>query len=130
MMTDAEMQRGETAHREPDNMRLRRSDMFEYCKNVVGRARLRIGGNVGRHIRRRKAAGVEGDGTVALAEMPHLRLVTAKITRKFMNEDHRMPRSGFLEIKPYTVVGCRICHRGLLKSAFPYTAKRTGSRSF
>src|SRR5579872_6642835 len=104
-MANAEMQGGEPAHREPDNMRLRRADMIEHRENVVGRACLRIGGNLLRHIRRRKAARVEGKRTIALAEMPQLRLVAAQVAREFMNEDHGTARSGFLEIEPHTVVG-------------------------
>src|ERR1700721_1644471 len=35
MMTNAEVQRRETAHRDPDDVRLSRADVMEHCEDMV-----------------------------------------------------------------------------------------------
>ena len=67
-----------------------------------------------RHVGRREAARVVGDGAIALAEMPHLQLVAAQIAGKFMHQDHGMAGTGFLEIQAHPVVRRRVRHVGLL----------------
>src|SRR5579871_6100593 len=119
-MADAEMQRRKAAHREPDDMRFPLANMVEHGEDIVGRACLRIGGDAFRHVRRRKAPRVIRNGAIALAEMPHLRLVATQVAREFVHEDHRMARSGFLEIEADAVIRLCIWHGDLPASCRSY----------
>src|SRR6516162_7054500 len=104
------MQRSKAAHREPHDMRFGLGDMIEQCEDIVGGARLRVGGDVLWYVRRRKAARVEGNRAITLSEIPNLRLKAAQIAGEFMNQDQRMARSGFLEIEAHPVVRCGVRH--------------------
>src|SRR5260370_9079569 len=112
-MSQTEMERRESTHRQSNNMRLWLADMIERSEDACGRAGLRIGGDVLRHIGWGKAPCIEGDGTITFPEMAHLLLVAAQIASEFMNQDQGTARSGFLEIQAHSVVPGGIGHVGL-----------------
>src|SRR5258708_28278820 len=103
-MTQTEMERRKSTHRQSNNMRLRVAEMIEHSEDVIGGAGLRIGGDVLRHVGRRETPCVEGDGTIAFSKMSHLRLVAAPIASEFMNQDQGAGRSGFLERQAHSLV--------------------------
>src|SRR5579872_629656 len=114
-MTQAEMQRCESAHRQSDNMCLSRADVIEHGQNIIGGTGLRVGGDVLRYVRRRETPSIKGDGAITLSEMAHLQLVAAQVAGEFMHEDYGMPGARFLEIQSHPVVRRCVRHDGLLR---------------
>ena len=108
---EAEMQRGEPAHRDADDMRLVDRQGIERGANVVPGAGLRISRGIFGYIGGRVAAGIVGDGAIAPSKMAQLALVAAVIVGEFMNEDDRGAGTGLLVIKPDAVVGREVWHR-------------------
>src|ERR1700688_954427 len=96
-MTQAEMERRKSTHRQSDNMRLRLAEMIEHSEDVIGGASLRIGGDVLWHVGRRETPCVEGDGTIAFSEMAHLRLLAEQIAGQFIKQGERTARARFLQ---------------------------------
>src|SRR5215467_15623006 len=94
-------------------MRLLPTDMIEHGKNVIGGTGLRVGGDMLRHVRRREASRIEGNGAITLSEMAHLQLIAAHIAGEFMHQDHGTPGSRFLEIEAHPVIRRRVRHVGL-----------------
>ena len=111
LMPQAEMQGGKAAHRQTDDMRLLLADRIEHGEDIVGGARLRIGRDLLGHVRRRKAARVEGNRAIALAEMPQLRLETPDVAGELVDEDHGTAAAGLLEIQAYAVICRRMRHQ-------------------
>src|SRR5260370_7817666 len=86
------------------------AQMVETRRDVVGGARLRVGGRALRHVRGRIPPRVEGDAAVALAEMPQLRLPAAGIAGEFMDEDHRNPCPRLLVMEANSVIRSGLRH--------------------
>src|SRR5215469_17622499 len=78
------------------------------------------------HVGRRKAARIEGDGAIALPEIPQLRLEAAEVSGEFMHEDHGTARSRFLEIEANAVIGGRVSHRACPLQMLVRASYRTG----
>jgi hypothetical protein len=104
-VAEAEMQRGEAAHRQADHMRLCDAQMIEHRQDVVRRAVLRIGIDRSRHVRGRVAARGKADRPMALPEMPHLGFPVAMIGGVFVDEDDRHAAAGFLEVQADAIIG-------------------------
>ena len=99
------MQRGETAHRQADDMGLVDPQMIEHRGDVVRRPGLGVFRHIVRHVRRRIAARGVGDRPVSLAEMPHLGFPGAVVAGEFMHEDDRRARTAFLVVQADAVIG-------------------------
>ena len=106
------MQRGEPAHRKPDNMGLVDPEMVQHRGNVVRRPRLRIVSHGVGHVRWRISPRGIGDGAIALAEMPHLRLPGAMVAGELMHEDDRCARAGLFVMQANAVIG--LSHAALI----------------
>ena len=109
----AEMQRGEAAHRQADDVRLVDLERVEHRADVVACALLRIALAVLGHVGWRIAARVIGDAAIALAEIPHLQFVRAPVAGEFVDEDDRDAAADFLVKQLNPVVGCQVRHRAL-----------------
>ncbi len=104
------MERGESAHRQTDDVRLVDLEHIEHRANIVARAILRILFLIIRDVRRRIAARVEGDATVVLREVTDLLFPRTKVTGKFVDKDDRNAFAGFFVIKLHSVVGRQMWH--------------------
>ena len=104
------MQRREAAHGEADDVGDGDVEMVEHGRDVIGGAVLAVGGDVGGHVGGRVAAGVVGDGAVALTEMAQLRLPASVIAGELVDEDDRHAAAGFLEIEFHSVIGGGVRH--------------------
>src|ERR1700759_4950064 len=105
-------------------MRLLLASHIEDGEDVVGRAGLRIGGNIFRHVGRREATRVEGNRAIALAEMPQLRFKTPDVAGELMDKDHGPTAAGLLEIQAHAVVCRRVGHQaGPLLLPWPLFAR-------
>ena len=111
------MKRGEPAHGKADHMGAVQLQMIEHGCDVVGRAVLRILPHILRHVRRRIAAGVVGDGAVALAEMPQLRFPAPEVAGEFVHEDDGHAGACLLVIEFHPVIGSGVRHASLRLSA-------------
>src|SRR5438270_208947 len=85
----AEMQRGEGAHREADDMRPLDLQTIEHAADVVARTLLGIAVPVFRHFGGRIAPRVVPDAAIQACEVAHLRLPAAQVAAEFMHEDER-----------------------------------------
>jgi hypothetical protein len=106
----AEMQRREAAHREADDMRPGDGEPIQHRADVVARAVLGISLRLGRHIRGRIAAGVEGDAAVEPREMAQLRLPAPMIAGEFVDKNDQPAGAGLFVIQTDAVVRGRIRH--------------------
>jgi hypothetical protein len=79
----------------------------------VGRAVLRILPHILRHIRWRIAAGVVGDGVVALAEMAQLRLPAPEVAGEFVHEYDGHAGASLFVIEFHPVIGSGVRHPSL-----------------
>src|SRR5215467_3292981 len=98
-MSESKMQRRETSHREPNDMRAVNAEMIQQRADVVGGAVLRIGCRTWWHVGRLVTSRVERDATVALAEMAHLWLPAAVIPGELVHEDQRLSGTCFLIVQ-------------------------------
>jgi hypothetical protein len=110
-MAEAEMQSGEAAHRQTDDVRLVELQMIEDGQDVVGSTGLAVARRFLRHVGRRIAARAPGDAAVALAEMAHLRFPRAVVGGVFMHEHDRCARARLLVVELHAIVGGGIWHR-------------------
>src|SRR5882672_2483946 len=94
-----EMQRGVTPHRAADDVRPSDAQVAHHVGNVVGGERLRVLRCRFRHVGGEIAARIEGDAAVTAAEVAHLRLPAAQISRELVDEHDREPRSGLLVVE-------------------------------
>ncbi len=83
------MQRGKTANRQADDMRLGDRERIQHGADVVAGAILRIALGILRHIGWRVAAGVVGDTAIAPCKIADLRLEAAEVIGKLVDEDNR-----------------------------------------
>ena len=107
---EAEMDGGEAAHRQADDVGLVDLERVEHGADVVAGARLRVLRDVVRHVGGRIAARVVGDAAVAPAEMAKLRLPGAHVACKFVHEQDRRAGSDLVVIKLHAVVGGEMGH--------------------
>jgi len=84
-----EMQCGETPHGIADHMRAIYSQRIQHCTDVIASTLLGIALDIVRHIRRRIAARVIGNATIAAREMVQLRFPGAPVARKLVHENDR-----------------------------------------
>ena len=105
------MKRGETAHRQADDMRLVDLQRIEHRADVVARAILRIFFLIFRDIGWWIAARVEGDAAVILREVADLLLPRAQVAGKFVHEDNRDPFAGLFVIELHSVVCRQMWHK-------------------
>ena len=118
-MAEAIVQRGEPAHRQSDNMRLVDLQMIQHRPDVVRRSCLRILRHILGHIGWWIATRIVGNGTITLAEMPHLRLPASIIAGVFVHEDNWPARAGFFVVKAHSVISHCVRHRYPLWCGFP-----------
>jgi hypothetical protein len=100
-------------------------EVVEESQDIVGGAVLGVGGRRCGDVGRRIAAGVEGDGAVALAEMPHLGFPAAAVAGEFMDEENGRSASGLLVIERYSIVGFGVGH-GFLLGRISFLARSIG----
>ena len=110
------MQRGEPAHGKADHMGAVQQQMIEHGGDVVGRAVLRILPHILRHVRGPIAAGVVGDGVVALAEMAQLRLPAPEVAGEFVHEYDGHAGACLLVIEFHPVISSGVRHASLRSS--------------
>src|SRR5262249_18992627 len=116
-----EMQGGKTAHGEADHVRFVDIERIHDGPDVVARAFLRVLFGILRHVGGRIAACIECDAAVSWAKMPYLRLPRQAVAGKFVDEDNRNARSGFLEKELYAIVRSKMGH-----AATPRAGSRAG----
>src|SRR5581483_6986675 len=105
-----EVQRRKSAHRDADDMRLVDPEPVEHGADIVAGARLGVLRDVLGNVGGRVAARVVGDASVASAEVADLRLVTAMVAGKLVDEDDRHPLAGLLVVELHAVVGGDVRH--------------------
>ena len=88
-VVNAEVKRGKSAHRKPDDMRLVDLELVEHVYRVIDRAPLRIFLDRIRNLRWRIAARIVGDAAVAAGEIADLKLPGAIVAGEFMDEQDR-----------------------------------------
>src|SRR5438132_11350567 len=110
-IAQAEMQRGKTAHRETDGMRLGDPERVQHGANVVAGAVLRIALGILRNVGWRVAPGVIGDTAIASRKIADLRLEAAAVISKLVDENDRGACPGLLVIEADTVIGSEVWHR-------------------
>src|SRR5260370_40468780 len=88
------------------------AEAVEHRDRVGDGAALGVGGGVGGHVRGRVAAGGVGDTAVSRGKEPDLRLPAAVIAGELVDEDQRLPLTGFLGVQRDAVVGHDRCHVG------------------
>ncbi len=118
-IAEPEMQAGEAAHGEADDVRLVDLERIEHGADVVARPVLRIEFDLARHVRGRIAAGIVRDAPIGAAELAELRLPGAHVAGKFVHEDDRRARPGLLIVQLDLIVRRQMRHDG-----FPYEAAR------
>src|SRR5207302_32583 len=106
----AEMQRGEGAHRQPDNVRALDAERIEHTADIVAGARLRVALELLRNVGGRIAARVIRDAAIAAREMAQLRLPAASVARELVHEQQRDARAGFFVIQLDAVVRGQFRH--------------------
>ena len=124
-MADAEQDRREAAHRQPDDMRLRDAEMPEHRDRILHREilaiELRVGGDVGRRIAARRI----GDAAVFAGEEPHLVLPFPVVGAEFMDEQDGQAGAGLL-VPDARAFGRGVGHGGFLRDC--WAASCTGTR--
>jgi hypothetical protein len=110
-MFDADMQCGIGAHGMPDDVGVFDAKRVHQCDDIGTCEILAIARRIVGNVRRRIAALTERDAAMRAAEMAHLRLPGAVVTGKFMDEDDRRSRPGFLVIQIHAVTGSDFRHR-------------------
>ncbi len=85
------MECGGPAHGQAHDVRRADVQIVEDGEDIVAGACLRVAGDVRQYIGARPAARVEGDAAVAPGEVAHLRLPTAMVAGKLMDEDDGVP---------------------------------------
>lgn len=94
-ISQAEVQRGEGAHAQTDDVRLIQWQRLHDRGDVVWRLRLSVGRALLGHIGGRITAGVEADAAVVAPEPAHLLLPASKIAAELMDEDVRIAAACF-----------------------------------
>src|SRR6516164_1768658 len=107
---EAEMQSGKTAHRQADHVRFVDLKRIRDGPDVVARALLRVLFGTLRHVGGGIAARIECNAAISWAKMPYLRLPRPAVAGKFVDEDNRNVRSGFLEKEPDAIVRSKVGH--------------------
>ena len=110
-MADGELEAGRGAHRQADQVRLGKAQRRHHRSGVVGRARLRIGRDVVRHVRRRPAPRGVGDAAVAAREVADLRFPAQVMAAELVEEQDRIALARLLVIELNPVVGFDVRHR-------------------
>src|SRR5438094_9990858 len=101
----AEMQGGEPAHREPDDVGFLDLELIQNGEDVVAGALLRIALETFGDLGRRIAARVERYAAVAAREVTHLRLPATVVARELVDENDRESGAGLFVEKLHTVIG-------------------------
>ncbi len=127
-VAEAEVQGGEPAHGQADDMGALDAEVVEHRGDVVRGATLRVLRRVLRHGGGRVAAGVEGNRPAALAEVPQLRLPASQVAGKLVHEDDRGAGAGFLIIKRHMVVRGGVRHGCAVRRLGGGTAARWGAQ--
>ncbi len=109
-ITHAELQRRIGSHRAADNMRLAQAEVAQHLGNVVDGDAPGIFAARGRHVRRRIAARVECNATIATGKKPQLRFPAAGIARELVHENQRHAFAGLVVMKPGLVAGNGVGH--------------------
>ena len=97
-VVNAEVKRGKSAHREPDDMRLVDLELVQDVYRVIDCAPLRIFLDRIRNLGWRISPRIVGDAAVAASKIPHLKLPGAIVAGKFVDEQdwlgrHRCPHN-------------------------------------
>ncbi len=93
-ITQAEMQRRESAHRQSDDVRRSVRDGAHHVGEIVGGAVLAVGADIGRNGRRRIAARAIDRAAKVAGEIADLRIPAPRIAGEFVNEDQRRAAPG------------------------------------
>src|SRR6202012_446578 len=96
-------------------MRLVDAGRIQYVDDVIGGARLRIGIDGWRNIRRRKPPRRKGDAAMATRKEIELWFPAPVIATELMDENDRRARSRALVEQPHTIACRRKAHRKLLQ---------------
>src|SRR5262249_25891165 len=114
---------------EPAHVGLVDLEGVEEPHDVGGGEVLRVGLGIVGHVRRRIAAGVEGDAAIAPSEEAHLEVPALRLSGELVDEDQRGPLSGFL-VEDVDSVDARGGHGGsLLQTPDPLNRGRDGGRA-
>ena len=113
---EAEVQRGEAAHRQADHVGLVDLEVIENGLDVLGGLGLRVALRVTRDIRGRVAAGVEGDRAVPPGEELHLRRPAMEIVGELVNEEDRRALPDLLVVQLDAVGSRRVGHQSITPS--------------
>jgi hypothetical protein len=109
-MVERDLQRGISAHRQADEVRLVDRKMIEHGDRIAHHVLVAVGGRIGWHVGRHIAARRIGDAAVALAELAHLRLPAAIVGGEFVHEQDRHALPGFLVVELHIVATDRVRH--------------------
>ena len=86
-----------------DYVRLVDAERIHDGDDVAAHDVLAITRRIARHVRRRIAAGTEGDAAMRTREIAHLRFPGAVVAGEFMDEDDRRSRPGLFAVEPGAV---------------------------
>src|SRR5579862_6709895 len=98
------MQRRETAHREPHNMRRMQTQVSQDGLNVIDRNRLRVRAGAIGNIRWRIPAGIKRNRAAALPKVTELGFPTPEVARELMHKDQWTAGPGLFVIQANTVI--------------------------
>src|SRR5699024_9401501 len=111
-VAQAEVQGGEAAHRQTDDVCLFQLQVIHDGEDVVGRALLGIAGQIVRYVRGRVTARVVGDAAVASREVANLRFPAAAVAGELVYEHDGKPAPGFLVVQLDSVISLGKRHGG------------------
>src|SRR5712691_5172562 len=117
-ISEAEMQRGKSAHGQADDVSLADVEAIQHGANVVARAGLGVALDALRYVGGRKAAGVIGDAAIAAAEVTKLGFPRSAVACGFVHEHDRNAGPDLLIVELHSVVGGYMGHGGG-RSLFP-----------
>ncbi len=111
-ISEAEMQRGKSAHGQANDVSLVDAEAIEHRANVVAGAGLGVAFDALRDVGGRKAACVIGDAAIALAEVTKLGFPRSAVAGELVHEHDRNAGPDLLIVELHAVVGGDVGHGG------------------